>query len=336
MGRGGGGGRRRPVPGTAPPGLRLRFQPRRIPRCLRGAVPRRGRAPGRLRGGPGLGPRSPSVGMGRGCPHRGLSEALEADAEPHGWPSLTRLPLAPHPAEPPLPGPSEGSTGRQLRDSMLKHPDSLAPDASPGASERASEPARPWRPFLGVGEGSASRGLSHGGHRSLLLRCRALPPHHQQVALPCRWKTLTWLLRASRKTKVGARSRAAGSLPSPLYQLTLLQPSGCVPTLLSLSFISPADLDSQVSSTGLGTILRPNEPKSHSYFQSVSVTKVTLPDGVSVPCRCSNGLWVTWGHRPWCREQSLGWWHPSGLGALRRWWRSAGPCRTARAARRQR
>ncbi|KAJ7416541.1 HCLS1 associated protein X-1 [Willisornis vidua] len=39
------------------------------------------------------------------------------------------------------------------------------------------------------------------------------------------------------------------------------------------------DLDSQVSSAGLGTILRPDEPKSHSYFQSVSVTKVTLPDG---------------------------------------------------------
>ncbi|KQK76065.1 HCLS1-associated protein X-1 [Amazona aestiva] len=39
------------------------------------------------------------------------------------------------------------------------------------------------------------------------------------------------------------------------------------------------DLDSQVSSTGLGTILRPDEPKAHSYFQSVSVTKVTLPDG---------------------------------------------------------
>ncbi|XP_009998088.1 PREDICTED: HCLS1-associated protein X-1 [Chaetura pelagica] len=39
------------------------------------------------------------------------------------------------------------------------------------------------------------------------------------------------------------------------------------------------DLDSQVSSAGLGTILRPEEPKSRSYFQSVSVTKVTLPDG---------------------------------------------------------
>ncbi|KAM6112600.1 HCLS1-associated protein X-1-like [Phoenicopterus ruber ruber] len=39
------------------------------------------------------------------------------------------------------------------------------------------------------------------------------------------------------------------------------------------------DLDSQVSSAGLGTILRPDEPRSRSYFQSVSVTKVTLPDG---------------------------------------------------------
>ncbi|KAM8986108.1 HCLS1-associated protein X-1 isoform 2-T4 [Ara ararauna] len=39
------------------------------------------------------------------------------------------------------------------------------------------------------------------------------------------------------------------------------------------------DLDSQVSSAGLSTILRPGEPKAHSYFQSISVTKVTLPDG---------------------------------------------------------
>uniref|UniRef100_A0A8C0F4J3 Uncharacterized protein n=1 Tax=Bubo bubo TaxID=30461 RepID=A0A8C0F4J3_BUBBB len=57
------------------------------------------------------------------------------------------------------------------------------------------------------------------------------------------------------------------------------QLSGHVPTLLSPSHVSPADLDSQVSSAGLGTILRPDEPKSRSYFQSVSVTKVTLPDG---------------------------------------------------------
>ncbi|XP_009707879.1 PREDICTED: HCLS1-associated protein X-1, partial [Cariama cristata] len=48
-------------------------------------------------------------------------------------------------------------------------------------------------------------------------------------------------------------------------------------------------LDSQVSSAGLGTILRADEPKSHSYFQSVSITKVTLPDGVSVPCGQGHG-----------------------------------------------
>uniref|UniRef100_A0A8B9SWN2 HCLS1-associated protein X-1 n=1 Tax=Anas platyrhynchos TaxID=8839 RepID=A0A8B9SWN2_ANAPL len=41
----------------------------------------------------------------------------------------------------------------------------------------------------------------------------------------------------------------------------------------------PADLDSEVSSVGLGTILRPHEPQPRSFFQSVSVTKVTLPDG---------------------------------------------------------
>ncbi|XP_021232399.1 HCLS1-associated protein X-1 [Numida meleagris] len=39
------------------------------------------------------------------------------------------------------------------------------------------------------------------------------------------------------------------------------------------------DLDSQVSSAGLGTILRPQQPAPRSYFQSVSVTTVTLPDG---------------------------------------------------------
>uniref|UniRef100_A0A8B9ZXU4 Uncharacterized protein n=1 Tax=Anas zonorhyncha TaxID=75864 RepID=A0A8B9ZXU4_9AVES len=41
----------------------------------------------------------------------------------------------------------------------------------------------------------------------------------------------------------------------------------------------PRNLDSEVSSAGLGTILRPHEPQPRSYFQSVSVTKVTLPDG---------------------------------------------------------
>ncbi|XP_074837325.1 HCLS1-associated protein X-1 isoform X2 [Carettochelys insculpta] len=39
------------------------------------------------------------------------------------------------------------------------------------------------------------------------------------------------------------------------------------------------DLDSQVSSEGLETVLRPGQPKAHSYFRSVSVTTVTGPDG---------------------------------------------------------
>ncbi|XP_074927110.1 HCLS1-associated protein X-1 isoform X3 [Chelonoidis abingdonii] len=48
------------------------------------------------------------------------------------------------------------------------------------------------------------------------------------------------------------------------------------------------DLDSRVSSEGLETVLRPGEPKAHSYFQSVSVTTVTGPDGESW-----RSLWVT-------------------------------------------
>ncbi|GAB0200881.1 HCLS1-associated protein X-1 [Grus japonensis] len=106
----------------------------------------------------------------------------------------------PQPFEPPVPSPSEG---QPLRDSMLKHPDSPAPSASLGDPERASDPARPWRPFLGLED-----------------VCPAPPGLKEDQ-----------------------------------------------------------DLDSQVSSAGLGTILRPDEPESHSYFQSISVTKVTLPDG---------------------------------------------------------
>uniref|UniRef100_A0A8C8B2Y5 HCLS1 associated protein X-1 n=1 Tax=Otus sunia TaxID=257818 RepID=A0A8C8B2Y5_9STRI len=94
------------------------------------------------------------------------------------------------------------------------------------------------------------------------------------------------------------------SLPSPLRPPAPPELWGCVPTLLSPSHVSPADLDSQVSSAGLGTILTPDEPKSRSYFQSVSVTKVTLPDGVSVPSL--TGPRVTWGHRPQGEEQSGG------------------------------
>uniref|UniRef100_A0A8C9ND95 HCLS1 associated protein X-1 n=1 Tax=Serinus canaria TaxID=9135 RepID=A0A8C9ND95_SERCA len=111
------------------------------------------------------------------------------------------------PFEPALPGPGEGSAGRPLRDSMLKHPESPPATAAPGSS---GDLARPWRPFLGLED----------AHRA--------PPGLKE----------------------------------------------------------DQDLDSQVSSAGLGTILRPNEPRSHSYFQSVSVTKVTLPDG-GVEERCT-------------------------------------------------
>ncbi|KAM6234233.1 HCLS1-associated protein X-1 [Porphyrio hochstetteri] len=106
----------------------------------------------------------------------------------------------PQPFEPLPPGPSPG---QPLRDSMLKHPDSPAASASPGGSDRADDPARPWRPFPGLED------------------ARPAPPDLKE----------------------------------------------------------DQDLDSQVSSAGLGTILRPDEPKSRSYFQSISVTKVTLPDG---------------------------------------------------------
>ncbi|XP_042641007.1 HCLS1-associated protein X-1 [Tyto alba] len=112
-------------------------------------------------------------------------------------------PGAPHPIEPPQPGPSEPGAGRPLRDSMLKQPDGSASSASPEGPEHRSDPAWPWRPFPGLED------------------ARPAPPGLKE----------------------------------------------------------DQDLDSQVSSAGLGTILRPEEPKSRSYFQSVSVTKVTLPDG---------------------------------------------------------
>ncbi|KAM9368259.1 HCLS1-associated protein X-1 isoform 1-T2 [Phaethornis superciliosus] len=104
----------------------------------------------------------------------------------------------PQPLDPPPPTPGEGIAGRALRDSMLKDPES---PRTPGPEPR--DPARPWRPFLGLED--------------------------------------------------------PGPAPPALKE--------------------DQDLDSQVSSVGLGTILRPQEPKPHSYFQSVSVTKVTLPDG---------------------------------------------------------
>ncbi|XP_050183844.1 HCLS1-associated protein X-1 [Myiozetetes cayanensis] len=106
----------------------------------------------------------------------------------------------PQPFAPALPSPGEE---RPLRDSMLKHPDSPPASAAPAGPEGGRDPARPWRPFLGLDD-------------------------------------------------------AGPAPPGPK---------------------ADQDLDSQVSSAGLGTILRPDEPKSRSYFQSVSVTKVTLPDG---------------------------------------------------------
>lgn len=118
---------------------------------------------------------------------------------------------------------------------------------------------------------------------------------HWYVALSCSWKMLIGLLLASRKIKVGAQSRGWGGLCPPCSTYLCCHSLWGVSPCCILHL--PPDLDSQVSSEGLETILRPNEPKSHSYFQSVSVTKVTLPDGVSVPARAA-GLWETWGHHP--------------------------------------
>ncbi|XP_055552779.1 HCLS1-associated protein X-1 isoform X1 [Falco cherrug] len=149
----------------------------------------------------------------------------------------------PPPLEPPLPGPSEGSAGRPLRDSMLKQPD--APSAVPGGPEGARDPPRPWRPFLGVGEGSAISGSA------------AVGACHRGVG-PC----------------VPATGCFASPSPARGFALQLddAPPASPGPK-------EDQDLDSHVSSAGLGTILKPDEPKSRSYFQSVSVTKVTLPDG---------------------------------------------------------
>lgn len=88
-----------------------------------------------------------------------------------------------------------------------------------------------------------------------------------------------------------------GGLCPPCSTTCAATASGAYPCAAATILHLPPDLDSQVSSVGLETILRPNEPKSHSYFRSVSVTKVTLPDGVSVPADTA-GLWETWGHRP--------------------------------------
>ncbi|XP_074989570.1 HCLS1-associated protein X-1 isoform X1 [Calonectris borealis] len=153
-------------------------------------------------GGAWAGPPQPFGGNGKGLPPPGAERGSggRCGAPRAARPNRTPFFCSP---EPPLPGPGEGSAGRPLRDSMLKHPDGPDPGTSPGGPEGASDPARPWRPFLGLEDAHPA------------------PPGRKE----------------------------------------------------------DQDLDFQVSSAGLGTILRPDEPKSRSYFQSVSVTKVTLPDG---------------------------------------------------------
>lgn len=79
------------------------------------------------------------------------------------------------------------------------------------------------------------------------------------------------------------QEQGPGGSAFPVLPVPTATAGGAHPGAAATDSLCPADLDSQVSSVGLGTILRPDEPKSHSYFQSVSVTKVTLPDGVSVP-----------------------------------------------------
>ncbi|XP_041253262.1 HCLS1-associated protein X-1 [Onychostruthus taczanowskii] len=109
-----------------------------------------------------------------------------------------------------------------------------------------AEPQQPFEPALpGPGEGSARRPL-----RDSMLKHPESPP-------------------------ASAAPGSSGDLARPWRPFLGLEDAPRAPPSLK----EDQDLDSQVSSAGLGTILRPNEPESHSYFQSVSVTKVTLPDG---------------------------------------------------------
>lgn len=149
------------------------------------------------------------------------------------------------------PLPGHGA-GRPLRDSMLKEPEG---------------PARQWEPRPAVGEEEPGGG--GGGLVGLRWAPLTAPP------LPCSWRSPRRPPRDKRRTAVGAVGGWGLGLTPP-------------PT--ALSQLLPADLDSQVSSAGLGTILRPRQPRS--YFQSVSVTTVTLPDGVSAAR--SRAVWEGW------------------------------------------
>lgn len=64
-----------------------------------------------------------------------------------------------------------------------------------------------------------------------------------------------------------------------------------LPHTLLFPLSPPVDLDSQVSQEGLGPVLQP-QPKS--YFKSVSVTKITRPDGVSWERGKGTGPQVPW------------------------------------------
>ena len=84
----------------------------------------------------------------------------------------------------------------------------------------------------------------------------------------------------------GTRPLHGSAFPTYPHPILNLDPEISVATFVPVfaldSFLFPfcalLDLDSQVSQEGLGPVLQP-QPKS--YFKSVSVTKITKPDGVS-------------------------------------------------------
>lgn len=202
---------------------------------------------------------------------------------------------------------------------MLKQPENPPGGAAPGGS---GELGRPWRPFLGVGE--------RGGVR--------LPQAEQLCAAPVSCLSLVSAMcgfvlqledaprapHGPKEDQGGCWERGLGGLCPPCATTAS---GGVCPPAVATTFPLPPDLDSQVSSAGLGTLLTPSEPKS--YFQSVSVTKVTLPDGVSVPAGAA-GLGGAAGTIP----RGLG--GLSGLLSLPRPWRSGARCRTAAATARRR
>lgn len=86
----------------------------------------------------------------------------------------------------------------------------------------------------------------------------------------------------SRAREDNGKSGGRGHLPALWCPSLKFLSATFVPFFALDSFLFPfcalLDLDSQVSQEGLGPVLQP-QPKS--YFKSVSVTKITKPDGVS-------------------------------------------------------